>query len=205
MSDKKIDLRRELAWYNASAKEIALVDVPEMSFLMIDGRGDPNKEPAYQQAVEALYAVSYAVKFAVKKETGIDYAVMPLEGLWWSENMASFVSGERDDWQWTMMIMQPEYVTGERVAQTVDEVRRKKDLPALDELRFAAFHEGPAAQILYVGPYAEEGPTIARMHAYIAENGYALQGKHHEIYLNDPRRTAPERLRTILRQPIVRR
>jgi hypothetical protein len=200
----KIDLRRDLPYYSASARNVAVVDVPEMRFLMIDGRGDPNTESTYQQAVEALYAVAYGCKFAVKKGTGVDYAVMPLEGLWWTEDMARFSLDARDDWQWTMMIMQPDDVSEELVGQTLDDVRRKKALPALDEMRLESFREGLAVQIMHIGPYAAEEPTVARLHAYIEESGHLLQGKHHEIYLGDPRRTAPERLRTILRQPMAR-
>jgi hypothetical protein len=202
----KIDLRKE--WkhlYSPSTREAVMLTVPPMAFLMIDGQGDPNTSPAYQEAVEALYALSYGLKFAIKRAEGVDYAVMPLEGLWWAEDPVSFAAGDKDAWLWTAMIMQPEYVTGERVLGVAAEVRRKKGLAACDLARFEVFDEGLAAQVLYVGPYAEEAPTIARLHAYIAEQGYTLQGKHHEIYLGDPRRTAPDRLRTIIRQPAAPR
>jgi hypothetical protein len=199
----KIDLKQELKHlYSPSRKEFGLVEVPPMNFLMIDGRGDPNTAPEYHEAVEALYGLAYHLKFTSKKQLDIDYTVMPLEGLWWAEDMAEFSRGNKGNWQWTMMIMQPDHIT----AQMVDEARRalaaKKDLPALPKIRFERYDEGLSAQILYLGAYADEGPTIARMHAFIEENGYKLRGKHHEIYLGDPRRTAPEKLKTVIRQPI---
>ncbi|HOA25424.1 MAG TPA: GyrI-like domain-containing protein [Aggregatilineales bacterium] len=202
----KIDLKRELKHlYAPSAKEVAFVEVPPMQYLMVDGAGDPNTAPAYEEAVEALYAVAYAVKFAVKKaDPARDYAVMPLEGLWWAEDMTAFNAERKGDWLWTMMIMQPEWVTAAIVEQAVAEAGRKKDLPALPKLRFETYDEGYSAQIMHIGPYSAEGPTIARLHAAIEEAGCALRGKHHEIYLGDPRRTAPEKLKTIIRQPVSR-
>jgi hypothetical protein len=173
-----------------------------MNFLMIDGAGDPNVSLEYQQAMEALFSLSYALKFRVKKSNGVDYAVMPLEGLWWTNDPGQFSMSNKGIWKWTAMIMQPEYVTGELFAEALAEVRRKKDLVALDRVRFESYHEGLSAQIMHIGPYAAEEPTIARLHSFIRENGYELNGKHHEIYLSDPRRTAPEKLRTVLRQPI---
>lgn len=199
----KLDLKKELKdLYSASRKELAIIDVPPMNFLMIDGAGSPETSPQFQAAVQALYGVSYTLKFMIKKTKGADYVVMPLEGLWWAEDMEHFSLGNKDQWQWTLMIMQPEYVTEDLVAEAVEQVREKKDSAAVGELRFEGFHEGLSAQIMYVGPYSDEGPTIARVHRFIEENGYSLRGKHHEIYLGDPRRTAPEKLKTILRQPI---
>jgi hypothetical protein len=202
----KIDLKKEMKHlYRPSKAKFTVVDVPEMDFLMIDGHGDPNTSPAYQAAVEALYGVAYAVKFMLKEDPEIDdYVVPPLEGLWWVEDMSQFSMDDKDAWSWTMMVMQPEWVTPDLVEEARAEAGRKKDLPALSRLRFAPYHEGLSVQILYVGPYQEEGPTIARMHAFADEQGYTLRGKHHEIYLSDPRRTAPERLRTIIRQPIAK-
>jgi hypothetical protein len=169
---------------------------------MIDGHGDPNRSPRYQTAVQALYAVSYRLKFAIKRAGGPDYMVAPLEGLWWTQDMASFSVEDKSDWDWAMMIMQPTEATPELVEQTVREVAQKKQLPAAAELRLQRYPEGASAQILHLGPYADEGPTIARLHAFIHEQGYQLRGRHHEIYLADPRRTAPERLKTIIRQPV---
>ncbi len=198
----KIDVKKELKHlYSASAKEPALVEVPEMNFLMIDGAGDPNTAE-FQQAVEALYAVSFTGKFAIKKAQGIDYVVPPLEGLWWTEDMARFCTDDKDSWLWTAMIMQPEWVTPELVADVIAQLQAKKDLPALARLRFEAYAEGPSAQIMHIGPYSDEGPTIERLHAFIAESGHQPRGKHHEIYLSDPRRAQPEKLKTIIRQPV---
>jgi hypothetical protein len=200
----KIDPKRELKHLYSARQTPELVDVPELSFLMIDGHGDPNRSPRYQAAVEALYAVSYALKYAIKRADGPDYTVAPLEGLWWTKDMASFSVEDKSDWDWTMMILQPAEATPALVAQTGREVAQKKQLPAAAELRLQHYGEGASAQLLHLGPYAEEGPTIARLHAFIHEQGYQMRGRHHEIYLGDPRRTAPERLRTIIRQPVSR-
>ncbi len=199
----KIDLKKELKHlYRPSAKEVVRVDVPTFRFLMIDGQGDPNTSPAYAAAVEALFSVWYTVKFMMKKgPQQIDYAVMPLEGLWWSEDLSSFVTGDRSKWQWTMMIMQPDFVETAVIEAAMEEVRRKKALAAVDKLRLESFTEGPCAQILHIGPFSEEGPTIQRVHEFIRERS-ALTGKHHEVYLSDIRRAAPEKWRTIIRQPM---
>lgn len=178
-----------------------LVVVPALSFLCIDGHGDPNTSPAYADALGALYAVAYTAKFAIKKAGGEDFRVAPLEGLWWAADPGAFVDGLKADWDWTMMIRQPESVTPETVARCVDQVATKKSLPVARQLRLEVFEEGAAAQVLHIGPYAAEGPTIAALHDFIRSRGFTLRGKHHEIYLGDPRRAAPEKLRTIIRQP----
>ena len=175
-----------------------------MNFLMINGEGDPNTSDDYRGAIEALFTVSYAVKFMIKKgPAAIDYGVMPLEGLWWTDDMADFSRDNKDIWQWTAMIMQPECVTAGLLEEAKAQAARKKDLRSAPKLRFGSFLEGQAAQILHVGPYAEEGPTIARLHDFIAEEGLSRAGRHHEIYLGDPRRTAPAKLKTIIRQPVA--
>ena len=199
---EKVDLKKELKdLYNPSAKEVVAVDVPVMNFLLIDGEGSP-ASPQYREAIEALFSVSYALKFMVKKGKGVDYAVMPLEGLWWMDDMTKFTAEQKDQWKWTALIMQPKYVTAEDFKAAVEQTKKKKNLPALPKLRFESFHEGKAAQIMYIGPFSAEGPTIAKIHAFITSSGYALSGKHHEIYLNNPATTAPEKLKTILRQPM---
>jgi hypothetical protein len=198
----KIDPKRRLKQLYSARQAPELVNVPELSFLMIDGHGDPNRSPRYQAAVEALYAVSYTLKFAIKRGGGPDYTVAPLEGLWWTEDMANFSVQAKSDWDWTMLIMQPAEATPELVEETTREVAQNKRLPAAAELRLRRYAEGASAQLLHLGPYADEGPTIARLHAFIQEHGYQMRGKHHEIYLRDPRRTAPERLKTIIRQPV---
>jgi len=199
----KIDLKKELKeLYNASPHKVTVVEVPAFTYLMLDGRGDPNTAPEYARAVETLFSVSYTAKFMVKKsDAGIDYAVMPLEGLWWADDWTAFVNGDRAQWQWTMMIMQPDFVPETVLAAALDKVRREKPHLAVDQLRLERWAEGRAAQVLHVGPFSEEGPTIQRLHAFIEEHG-RLRGKHHEIYLSDVRRAAPERWRTILRQPM---
>lgn len=198
----KIDLKKELKnLYNPSSKEATAVDVPAMNFLMVDGEGAP-ASPQYTAAIEALFSVSYALKFMVKKNKGVDYAVMPLEGLWWVDDMTKFSAERKDEWKWTGMIMQPKYVTAEDVKVAVEQVQKKKNLPALPKLRFESFQEGKAAQIMHIGPFSAEGPNIQKMHTFILNSGHTLNGKHHEIYLNDPGKTAPEKLKTILRQPM---
>lgn len=198
---KKVDLKKE-AFYKASAKEIVEVDVPAFRFLMVDGVGDPNTTPEYVQAVEALFSVSYTAKFMLKRgPQEIDYAVMPLEGLWWADDLSVFVSNDRTRWKWTMMIMQPHFVADDIIETAMGEVRRKKRLPGLDRLRLEEFAEGRCAQVMHIGPFSEEGPTIAHLHAFI-EARSGLAGKHHEIYLSDIRRADPKKWKTIVRQPM---
>jgi hypothetical protein len=177
--------------------------VPPLHYLMLDGRGDPNTAPEYQEAVEALYALSYGLRFALKKAQGLEYRVGPLEGLWWADDMTQFSVERKGDWQWTMMICQPEAVTPEWFAHVREEVGRKKRLPALAHVRLDRLDEGLSAQVLHVGPFSAEGPTIALLHDFIVAQGYGFAGRHHEIYLSDPRRAAPEKWKTIIRQPVV--
>ena len=200
----KFDYKKELKHlYQPSMKEVQVVDVPQMNFLMIDGKGDPNTSQVFQDAVEALYSLAYTLKFMIKKgATAIDYGVMPLEGLWWVDDMTQFSIDKKNEWKWTLMIMQPEQVTRELFGEAVEEVGKKKNPVALSNIRFESFSEGKAAQIMHKGPFAEEGPTVEKVHTFITENGYNRSGKHHEIYLSDMRKTAPEKLKTIIRQPM---
>ena len=199
----KLDLKKQYReLYLPSAKDCSVVDVPELQFLMIDGHGDPNTSDEYREALEALYAMSYTLKFLSKQTEDIDYVVMALEGLWWTEDMADFSEDDKDSWDWTAMMMQPDHLTADHVEKARDELHSKKNPPALDRLRFERFHEGLSVQIMHIGPYADEAPTIRGLHDFATEQGYRLRGKHHEIYLSDPRRTAPERLRTVIRQPV---
>jgi hypothetical protein len=200
---RKVDLKKELKHlYRASAREVVTVDVPALRFLMIDGQGDPNTSASYAAAVEALFSVSYTAKFMVKKTRSVDYAVMPLEGLWWADDLSVFAAGDRAKWRWTMMIMQPSFATDAVIDAARSEVAKKKGLAALDELRLETFAEGSCAQVLHVGPFTEEEPTIARLHDFIvARTG--LRGQHHEIYLSDIRRAAPAKWKTIIRQPMM--
>ena len=200
---EKIDFKKELKHlYNPSAKEVTTVDVPAMNFLLVNGEGAPTS-PQYSEAIEALFSVSYTLKFMVKKSMGVDFSVMPLEGLWWVDDMTKFSSDRKNEWKWTAMIMQPKYVTANDFKLAVEQVKKKKNPPALPKLQFENFKEGPAAQIMYVGPFSAEGPTIEKIHTYIQSSGHKLSGKHHEIYLNNPATTAPEKLKTILRQPMT--
>jgi hypothetical protein len=199
---EKIDLLKVWKHLYAPTKDPAVVEVPPINYLMIDGHGDPNRAPEYQAAVEALFSLAYTLKFAIKKAEGIDYGVMPLQGLWWVDDMRLFSVDDKSSWDWTMMIAQPEWVTPQWVERSRAEAMKKKKLPALDKIRFESYLEGQCAQMLHIGPYADEGPNIARLHDFIVQQGRQLSGKHHEIYLSDVRRTAPEKLKTILRQPV---
>ncbi len=175
--------------------------VPPVAYLAVDGAGEPGGE-GYARAVATLYAVSYGLRFAVKKAGGEPWTVMPLQGLWWADDMADFVRGDRARWRWTMLIAQPPVVTPALVADAVAAAVRAGKAPAGDGVRLEVLDEGDAVQVMHHGPYADEGPTIAALHAWIADAGLALRGRHHEVYLSDPRRVAPERMRTIIRQPV---
>jgi hypothetical protein len=199
----KIDFKIELRQlYQSSAKEVVQVDVPTMNYLMVDGEGDPNTSKEYPDAIEALFSVSYAVKFMVKKETlAVDYGVMPLEGLWWADDMSKFSTDDKSNWKWTMMIMQPEFVTKEIVNTAIYDVSKKKNPAAIARVRFEALSEGRCAQILHIGPFSEEGPTIEKVHQFVDSRGKRI-GKHHEIYLSDIRKADPAKWKTIIRQPM---
>jgi hypothetical protein len=200
---KKLDLKEDFKrFYSPSAKEAELVEVPAMDFIMVDGKGDPNKSSAYRESIDVLYNLSYTLKFAIKKEEGIDYPVMALEGLWSAPEGRSFTTGGRDSWLWTSMIFQPSCVTDDWFRRAVNIVRAKRELPSLESARLERFAEGLSAQIMHIGPYSAEAPTIGRLHSFIQEKSYVPRGRHHEIYLGDPRRAAPDRLKTILRQPV---
>ena len=199
----KLDLKKALkALYAPSAKEPVLADVPSMQFLMIDGEGDPNESQAFQDAFPALYGMAYTLKFAARKAGLQDYVVMPPEALWWSDEAGGLDLADKSQWQWTLMIAQPDFIPEAMVAAAREQLEAKKDPAGLERLRFARYDEGRSAQVMHLGPYAEEGPTIERLHAFIRGQGFELRGKHHEIYLGDPRRTKPERLKTVVRQPV---
>lgn len=208
MGDEKYDVKRAYReLYAPSAKVFVLVDVPPMRFLAVDGHGDPNTADEYTRAVEALYGVAYTLKFHSKKVLGRDFAVAPLEGLWRADDPAAFVARDKRAWSWTMLIAQPEWIDEALVTDAVAQVRAKAKngppSPALDLVRLVELHEGRSAQILHIGSYDDEGPTLARLHdEWMPEQGLTFNGDHHEIYLSDPRRTAPEKLKTVLRQPV---
>jgi len=204
----KIDLKKEFKHlYSPSAKQVQVVNVPRLKFVMIDGAISPGDSPgisaAFQEAIGALYGVSYTVKFACKlrKNDPIDYPVMALEGLWWVDS-GEFDPARRQEWKWTAMIMQPEHITEEMFQEAIQQARKKRDSPALSRVRLESFHEGLCVQVMHVGPYSEEPATMAKMASFAQDHGYVYRGKHHEIYLGDPRRVKPEKLRTILRHPV---
>ena len=204
MSGTTIDLRRERSALYSATRTPAFLDVPELPYLMIDGAGDPNTAPAYAEAVQALYSVAYTIRFALKRRADpVDAPVMPLEGLWWTPDMATFTTEDKSQWLWTLMIAVPDLVTPEVVEDARTAAARTHPRAPLDAVRLERFAEGRCAQVLHVGPYSAEGPTVAALHAFIAAHGDLLEGKHHELYLGDPRRSAPEKLRTIVRQPVA--
>ncbi|MEN3749856.1 GyrI-like domain-containing protein [Sphingomonas sp. HF-S3] len=199
----KLDLKKQLrALFAPSSRDFSDIDVPILTFVKVDGAGDPNTAPAYRTAIEWLYGVSYAMKFAAKARLGRDYVVPPLEALWWSDDPGSFVRREKDRWRWTVMIMAPDFVTPAMFEDAAAKTSRKRaDRPST--LRFEPLAEGRALQILHIGSYDDEGPTLSRLHEEVMPAlGVTFSGPHHEIYLSDPRRTDPARLRTILRQPV---
>ncbi len=191
------------ALYAPSSRDFAMVEVPRMQYLAVDGHGDPNTSPEYTAAIEALYPVAYSVKFASKKGLGRDFVVGPLEGLWRADDMTAFTTGNKDAWDWTLLISQPDWITADMVTDAIGAVAAKKSVPALDRVRLLTVDEGLSVQILHIGPYDEEGPTLARLHhEYLPAHGLTFNGDHHEIYLSDARRTDPSKLRTVLRQPV---
>ncbi len=206
---QKIDYKKDLKYlYKPSSKNITTVDVPGMNFLMIDGIGDPNKEKSFGESINTLFSISYTLKFMIKKgeieisdKPGPNYAVRPLECLWWADDMTDFVKMRKDKWKWILMVAQPEFINMEMITAAIEKAKKKKPLIHISKMHFNKFEEGKSAHILYIGPYDNEGPTIKIIHKYIVDQGGLLTGKHHEIYLSDMRRTAPEKLRTIIRQP----
>lgn len=199
-----IDLKRiHKDQYTARVEAPTLVDVPERPFLMIDGEGTPGVAPAYVAAVEALYPLAYGIRAAIKKATGDGYTVLPLEGLWWADDMEVFRADRKDEWKWTLMIGLPDVATAEMAEVVLPEVTRKKNLVAGNNVRFERFAEGKCAQVMHIGPYSAEEPTIDLLHEFIASSDLKLRGLHHEIYLGDPRKAAPEKLKTIIRQPVT--
>jgi len=200
----KVDYKKELrTLYGGRVGELTAVQVPAMNFLMIDGHGDPNSSADYSDAIQTLYPLAYAIKFLCRQNQLEDFGVMPLEGLWWSQDMREFATADKRNWLWTAMIMQPSVVTTELFERAVEQLAAKQNPRLLSRVRFERYDEGRAAQVLYLGPFSGEGPTIDRLHAFIAEQGGRLETAkhHHEIYLSDPRRTEPSKLKTIIRQP----
>lgn len=200
----KIDFKKQRKdLFNPSAKAVSVVTVPAMNFLMLDGMGDPATSKSFEASMEALYPMAFTLKFMSKQgPIGQDYVVPPLEGLWWADDMMAFKEMRRDEWKWTLMIMQPDFVSEEMVDEARAVVRKKKAPALLDLMRFETFTEGESVQVMHLGPYDTQGPKVDAMHEKIADLGKEHFHKHHEIYLSDPRRCAPEKLKTVLRQAI---
>ncbi|MDA2815001.1 GyrI-like domain-containing protein [Nocardiopsis sp. RSe5-2] len=201
----RYDVKRDLKQlYAPKNTDWALVDVPPQRFIAADGKGDPNTSDDYARAVQALYSVAYTAKFAAKRTLGRDFVVAPLEGLWWADDPRVFITRDKDAWQWRMLIALPDWITDALVEDAKDAALKKKGLPAIADVLRVDLHEGTSAQLLHIGPYDDEGPSLARLHdTYLAANGLRMSGIHHEVYLSDPRRTAPARLKTVLRQPVA--
>lgn len=203
MKMEKLDLKKLYkTFYSPSAKEFTILDIPPLNYLMVDGHGNPNTVPAYAQAIQTLYGLTYTIKFHVKKTLEKDFTVMGLEGLWWVPDMNKFSTSRKDDWDWTAIMLMPDFINQEIFTEAKRQLVAKGKGPLAEIARLETYNEGTCVQVMYFGPYADEGPTIAKMHAHAIENGYVLDGKHHEIYMNDARRVAPEKLKTIIRQPI---
>jgi hypothetical protein len=200
----KVDFKKELKkLYNPKAGVFSLIKVPKLQYLMVDGQGDPNKVVEYQEAVQALFSVSYTLKFHSKKELGKDYVVPPLEGLWWSDSFEDFRSRRKDRWSWTMMIMVPDWLGKKEFKEAVSTVRSKKPDIKVERLRLESLNEGLSVQIMHIGSYDDETPTLLKLHdQWLPANGLKETLKHHEIYIGDPRKTPAAKLKTVLRQPV---
>jgi hypothetical protein len=200
---EKLDLKKLYkTLYSPSAKANTIIDVPPLNFIMVDGHGDPNTAPVYVEAIQTLYSLAYTLKFHCKTTLERDFTVMALEGLWWVPDMRDFSTSKKSDWDWTMMILQPDFITPALFEEAKRLAVAKGKAPLADIARLETYDEGTSVQIMYFGPYADEGPTIAKMHQYAKDQGYGLDGKHHEIYMSDARKVAPEKNKTIIRQPI---
>lgn len=203
----KIDLKRELkSYFSAPKTDWQEITLPAYHYLMVDGKGSPGDSPEYVAALGVLYPAAYGTKFFSKLELGRDYTVPPLEGLWWADDMAAYTAGgRRDEWRWTLMLMLPEWIAPDHVSAAIEGQAKKKPDLDLSKVRMEALEEGLCLQRLHLGSYADEAPVLADLHEQVMpERGLAFTGHHHEIYLSDPRRTAPEKLKTVLRQPVKR-
>lgn len=201
---EKVDFKKTLDAYKAARGRLRVLDIPVMRYLMIDGSGDPNTMPQFAATIETLYPVAYKLKFASSRELGRDYVVPPLEGLWWSDDMSAF-TGARDKgrWSWTLMLMIPDWIDDDMLDDAVAQASAKKPPPRLDDLRIDSLDEGRCVQTLHHGSSDDEGPVLAEMHdRFIPDNGLRMRGRHREVYFSDFRRVAPDKLRTLLRQPV---
>ncbi len=200
---KKVDLKKTITSYKAKSGEFAIVDIPPLHYMMIDGENGP-ASTHFMSAIQALYPVAYKLKFMSKLSLDRDYVVPPLEALWWADDMSVFTTNyDKSKWLWTAMILTPDWISGEMFEEALAFVSAKNKPASLDKLRLAELNEGKVVQTLHLGSFDDEGPVLNAMHEeFIPDNGLEMRGKHHEIYFSDFRKTAPEKLRTILRQPV---
>lgn len=203
MMSVKLDFKKEMKqFYLPPSTEFVAVEVPDLRFVMVDGKGDPNTDDDYPKALEWLYSTSYAMKFSSKRSLNRDYVVPPLEGLWWADDPADFVARNKEAWKWTMMIMVPKFVTEDIYAAATEKAMEKLGTPP-PSLRLETLCEGLCLQTMHIGSYDDEGPTLAKLHDQIMpKRRLTFNGPHHEIYIGDPRRVQPDRLKTVLRQPV---
>lgn len=201
----KVDFKKSLDAYRAERGEFRILEVPDLTYLMVDGHGDPNTSPAFAETIETLYPVAYKLKFASKQDLGLDYVVPPLEGLWWAEDMDSFTSRrDKSRWSWTLMLMTPAWIEPPLFATAVEAARAKNPRARFDDVRLESLSERRCVQTLHVGSFDDEADVLDRLHhEFIPGHGLVMAGRHHEIYLSDFRRVAPEKQRTILRQPVT--
>ena len=206
MPEKKLNLKKQFPELYNPTKEPHIIEIPEMTFFMVDGTGYPVENPLYQEAMQLLYGASFSLKMKIiKPTTGKDYVIPPLEGLWWADDMSVFTTEymeRKDEWKWTSMVRIPDFVSEEQIEKGLTIFQKSKNPENFDKLRYEKYAEGTVVQVLHLGPFSEEGPVIERMHEFALAQGYILHEKHHEIYISDPRRTKPEKLRTVIRQPI---
>ena len=200
----KIDFKKTLDSYQAKRGVFRLVEVPPLHYLMIDGHGDPNTSPAFAEAIETLYPIAYKLKFASKQGLGRDYVVPPLEGLWWADDMDAFSNRDKSQWDWTLLLLVPDWIDQAMVDAAVEQVAAKDPPARLGDVRFDLLDEGLCVQTIHVGSFDDEGPVLQKLHEeFIPNQGLTPTGHHHEIYVRDFRRTAPDKLRTLLRQPVA--
>lgn len=199
----KIDLKKEIKEAFSAKSAPGLVTIPPISYITFPGAGDPNSSPDFQYAMPVLYGLAYTLKFTMKEEEK-DFVVAPLEGQWWADDMNAFHEGRKEEWIWKLMIAVPDYITETAFLSAQAKLKEKKNPPRLEKARLEMIEDGISVQALHLGPYSQEAATIAAMHHFAEQQGYTLHGKHREIYLSDPRRTLPEKLKTIIRQPLMR-
>ena len=202
----KLDYKKILPSYKAKSNEFSIIKVPKLRYLIIDGHGDPNTSDEFASSIKALYPIAYKIKFTSKLELGRDYVIMPLEGLWWANDMSVFTTRDKSKWDFSLMIMQPEWITEDIFKVAVSEIIKKKgSVTNLEKVRFEELDEDLCIQTLHIGSFDDEAQILDEMHnRFIPDNSFKMTGKHHEIYFSDFRKTEPSKLRTILRQPVIK-